>query len=358
MGDRRAFLSGMLAAGLMPAPTWAEAGDPAYVSAAKRPDDKYVLCGLSASGSILFELALPDRGHAAAAHPKRAEAVAFARRPGRFAVVIDCLSGAELARLDAPEGRHFYGHGAFSAEGDLLLTSENDYDAARGIVGVWDVLAGYRRVGEFATGGIGPHDMKLIPGQNRLVVANGGIETHPETGRVKLNIPTMRPSLTYLTLDGEIVEQMELDPALHKNSIRHLDVAPDGRVAFAMQWQGDLVANPPLLGIHRQGAAPMLMDAGPDAVQTMAGYAGSVAIAPAQNQVAITSPRGGTLQVYDLFTGALAQSLAIEDVCGISRTARGFFVTSGRGFTIPHVTGVETRATKHRRRWDNHLIAI
>ena len=124
---RRQFLGGIFAAGLMPVPTWADAGSPAFLSAAAKPDGGFVLCGIGAGLDIRFEIPLPARGHAAAAHPNRPEAVAFARRPGTFAVVIDCATGAQKAMLTAPEGRHFYGHGAFSSDGGLLYTTENDY---------------------------------------------------------------------------------------------------------------------------------------------------------------------------------------------------------------------------------------
>ena len=122
MTSRRGFLAGLLAAGLTPAVTWADVGAPRYLSAAKTPDGSFRLFGLSAQGQPVFDLPLPGRGHAAAAHPTRAEAVAFARRPGTFAHVIDCSTGQVIAELHSPEGRHFMGHGAFDLAGDLLLT--------------------------------------------------------------------------------------------------------------------------------------------------------------------------------------------------------------------------------------------
>jgi hypothetical protein len=122
MATRRAFLAG-LAATLAPRPTWAEVGSPAFLAAARAGQD-YVLHGLTETGDSLFSLPLPARGHAAAAHPTLALAVAFARRPGTFALVIDCLRGTTAARLTPPEGRQFNGHGVFSADGALLMTSE------------------------------------------------------------------------------------------------------------------------------------------------------------------------------------------------------------------------------------------
>ena len=317
MATRRSFVAGMLAAGLVPNASWADAGNPSYLSAGLKPDGSYVLCGLNADGSLAFELPLPTRGHAAAAHPALPEAVAFARRPGTDAVVLDCMNGRQKARLEAPAGRHFYGHGAFSADGSLLLTTENDVERARGVVGVWDATRGYARLGEFWSGGVGPHDIKLMPGGRTLVIANGGIETHPETGRTKLNIPDMRPNLSYLSLDGAVLEQVTLEDALRKNSIRHLAVTRGGLVAFAMQWQGDVAESPPVLGMHRSGRDAVLCDAGPARNRAMFGYAGSVAVSGDAGSVAVTSPRGGVMQMFALETRILARQISLEDVWGL-----------------------------------------
>ncbi len=100
MATRRAFLAGMMAASL-PRTSWAAAGSPAFLAAAKTGDASQ-LPGLTEAGESLFALPLPARGHAAAAHPTRAEAVAFARRPGVFALVIDCVSGTVKASARQP----------------------------------------------------------------------------------------------------------------------------------------------------------------------------------------------------------------------------------------------------------------
>ncbi|SMX44214.1 DUF1513 domain-containing protein [Actibacterium lipolyticum] len=357
MTTRRHFLAGMLATGLAPAPSWADAGSPMHLAAAKMPSGDYRLFGLSQTGAAVFSLPLPDRGHAAAAHPHRPEAVAFARRPGTFAIVIDCRSGTEIATLSTPQGRHFYGHGAFSADGRLLFTTENDFDAGEGRIGVWDRTAGYTRVGEFASGGVGPHEITRLPGTDTLVIANGGIETHPDAGRAKLNIPTMRPNLTYTDLNGHVLDQLELPENLHKNSIRHLAVRDDGLTAFAMQWQGG-AGDPPLLGLHRMSQAPVLLQADKGSHQRMQGYAGSVAFSSEADRVAITSPRGGLIQVFDCATNTHVATIAEEDVCGVSAGPTGFTTTAGNG-TISHLSGVSpTATTRHDAQWDNHLVRI
>ena len=358
MPDRRNFLAGGLAASLCPRLSWADAGNPAYLAAAQGADGRHVLVGLDAAGQERFSLKLPARGHAAAAHPRRPEATAFARRPGTFALVVDCIDGRIRAVLDAPEGRHFYGHGAYSADGRLLFTPENDYANARGVVGIWDAEAGYLRVGEFASHGIGPHDILLMQDGATLAVANGGIETRPDTGRAKLNIPFMRPNLAYVTLDGALLDSVEPPEEWRQNSIRHLALGPDGTIAFAMQWQGDAARHPPLLGLHRRDSAPLFLAAPEAAHRRMDNYAGSVAIAGDGRHVAISSPRGGLVQIFDIAAQGYAGAVDCADVCGLAPGRDGLIATSGTGGIVA-LRGTERLwQSSHRLHWDNHLVTV
>lgn len=358
MTSRRQFLAGLAAASLAPIRSWSAAGAPDFLAAALFPDGLYRLAGLSQRGEILFTLPLPERGHAAAAHPELAQAVAFARRPGTFAVVVDCISGTEIARLKAPTGQHFYGHGVFSQDGRLLFTTENNFDAGEGMIGVWDVANGYARIGSFSSGGVGPHDMVLMPDAASLAIANGGIETHPDSGRTKLNLPVMQPNLTYCDLGGQILEQVELPRSLHKNSIRHLALRQDGLVAFAMQWQGSVTQHPPLLGLHRPGTQARLLSA-PDAAQsTVQGYAGSVGFSQDGHSVAITCPRGDALHLFDTVTGNFTGSFTLEDVCGIGTASDGLVFTTGTGQIGRVSTAKATITAQAQCQWDNHLVPI
>lgn len=354
---RRTFLGTFLAAGAAPALSWADAGSPAFIAATREPDDSYALRGLRQSGEETFRIALPARGHAGAGHPFRPEAMAFARRPGSFALVIDCAAGKVLQQLAPPDGRQFNGHGVFDRKGSLLFTSEQESATSQGVVGVWNVAAGYRRIGEFPTGGIGPHDLRLMPGEAPvLVVANGGIATDP-TDRTKLNIPTMQPNLTYLTTGGEILEQVALAEALHWNSIRHLAIAPDGRVAFAMQWEGDEALAPPLLGLHRRGEAPALASAPEADERAMDRYAGSIAFSGDGTEVAITSPRGGRLHRFSsdgTFLGAVSRT----DICGLAPHPGGLLASDGLGGLITIGPDGPRPLSHSDCAWDNHIVAL
>lgn len=349
MATRRGFLAG-LASLTLPRLGWADVGQPAWLTAG-RAGENYVLHGLNTAGESLFAIPLPARGHAAAAHPSRAEAVAFARRPGTFALVIDCFTGALIHRLTPPEGRQFNGHGAFSADGALLMTSEVVAEGSQGRIGLWET-GNYTRIGEWDTGGIGPHDMKRLA-DGRLVVANGGIETDP-LDRSKLNIDRMRPNLALLSPGGEVLEVVELDPGLHRNSIRHLALVGGG-VGFAMQWEGDPAEPVPLLGLWTPGAAPVLCPPAPEEAFTMQGYAGS--IAAAGGKVAISSPRGGAVMVF-ADTGAPLATLRRADICGLAPLGADFAASDGGG-GLWRIAGGDLIPLRHAAvAWDNHMVPV
>lgn len=354
---RRMFLAALAASGGMPLLSWADAGSPAFLAAAKEPSGGYALFGIGRSGAVLFRQPLPGRGHAATAHPTRPEAVAFARRPGTFALVLDCVTGASLARLTPPEGRQFNGHGAYSADGAVLYTSEVVAEGSEGRIGLWDAGRGYARIGEFASNGIGPHEIRRLPMSDMLVVANGGIRTDP-LDRTPLNLDSMRPNLSYLSPEGVVEEVVEL-PDLAQNSIRHLALRSDGLVGFAMQWQGDLAEPVPLLGLHRRGEDPVLAWPADAEMFAMKGYAGSIAFAPGGQEVAITSPRGGRVQAFSP-EGAPLWSVARGDVCGIGPAAGGggFVITDGQGLVAGLAGGRIAPLAQAGLAWDNHLIAL
>jgi uncharacterized protein len=349
MTTRRAFLAGLAAASL-PRVTWAEVGDPVMLAAGKL-GETFVLHGLSATGASLFQLALPARGHAAAAHPTDALAVAFARRPGTFALVLDCASGAVRHRLTPPEDRQFSGHGAFSADGALLMTSEVVAEGSAGRIGLWDTRD-FTRIGAWDSHGIGPHDIRLLA-DGRMVVANGGIQTDPQD-RSKLNLATMRPNLALLGPDGALLDRVELAADLRQNSIRHLACVGHG-VAFAMQWEGDKAVPVPQLGLWTPGAPPVLCPPPDDQAMALGGYAGS--IAATSDLIAVTSALAGAVMIFDT-KGGFRATFERDDLSGVAAIGPGFMATDGQGAVwVLDGDGLRLR-DRHTTLWDNHLVAL
>jgi len=356
MTTRRGFLVSLLAAASLPTLGWADAGSPTHLACAGDPDGSFSLHGLRSDGSEAFRIALPARGHAGCGHPTEALAVAFARRPGTYALAVDCARGIVRHRLTSPEGRAFNGHGAFIAGGSVLVTSEQDSVTSDGYVGIWDVEAGFRRMGDVPTGGVGPHDLKLMP-SGLVVVANGGIATDP-TDRTKLNIGSMRPNLAMLDpLANGAAEVAELDSALHQLSIRHLALNANGVVAFAMQWEGRPEELVPLLGFRSPDGTLTLAEVPEAEAQLMKGYAGSVAWNGAGTEAAITSPKGGRVQHFDS-AGQFIGSLARPEVCGVAPTDDGLLLSDGLGGLVSITSRGARPLARAEVAWDNHLVRI
>ena len=356
MATRRGFIASLFAASALPGVSWADAGNPGFLAAARESDGSFALYGLRSDGSDAFRVALPARGHAGAAHPTRPEAVAFARRPGDFALVLNCSTGETVARLTPPAGQYFNGHGAFSADGSVLYTVENMADTSDGIIGMW-ARDGWRRIGQGVSGGMGPHEILRLPGSDDLVVANGGLLTDLQTGDETRNIDTMQPSLVYLSATGKMLEQVQLPADLRRNSIRHLAARRDGLVAFAMQWQGDAGPDTPLLGLHMRGTLPQLMQAPKAEHALMQGYAGSIAFDASGARVAISSPKGGRAQVFETETG-YAFSVIRADLCGLALAEGGMMITDGLGGVLALHGQDITLLAAVPRAWDNHIVAL
>lgn len=337
-----------------------EAGDAALVSACRTPDGRYAIVLLSLDGHVVREIALSDRGHDIALDRKRGKAVAFSRRPGAFAV-----SFSTKARDDDPvvfsaqDNRNFSGHGIFSTDGRLLYATENDIETGAGLLGIYDVAAGYRRIGEMATHGVDPHEVILLADGKTLVVANGGIEM---SGREKLNIETMQPSLVFLDAKtGERKAKHQLGQEINRLSIRHIAADANGQVWFGGQWEGALTSSPELVG-RASLDKPLNLITTPAPMGTaLKGYIGSVAVSGDGLVLAAAAPRAGRTIFVSTQTGTVIAEAPLADGCGVANLdAHDFVLSSGHGDLVQEDPGharkmaVKLAGTE----FDNHLRRI
>ncbi|WP_237173965.1 DUF1513 domain-containing protein [Paracandidimonas lactea] len=330
--------------------------------AARKQAGRYQVAVFDAQGCERMALPLPARGHSFAIDAPRGRAVAFGRQPGFYAVAFSYRREAAPVTLRPAPGRHFFGHGVFSPDGTRMVSTENDYEAGRGVLGIYDASTngGYRRVGEYASGGVGPHEVILMPDGHTLCVANGGILTHPDYGKLPLNAGNMRPSLAYVDLHtGKLLELHELDPALNRLSIRHLALDGSGAVWFGCQHTGPAHERPPLVGRHRPGTAPVLFEGPGDVQHRLSNYVGSVASDASGRHIATSSPVGGIVAVWDIDTGRCIGAQSLFDGCGVAPAGpQGFLLSSGQGRLAQWQ---EVAAPIHPVRawddtaWDNHL---
>lgn len=351
--DRRSFVAaaGSLFLSALDARSASVLGqtDLLFASCVKQPNGQYGAILLNERRELITEVELPGRGHAVIFDNNAKRAVAFARRPGNFALVFSTDKSAPAQTIIAAKGRHFYGHGVFSPTGDLLFASENDFEASVGKIGIYDATDNFKRLGEFESHGVGPHEIVLMPGGKTLAIANGGIETHPEFGRAKLNLSTMQPSIVLLDLaTGELIEKHILPSNLSRLSIRHMAVTPDNSLIFGCQFEGPKSATPPLIGRCDPGGGIKIWPMEPD--NLLANYTGSVAVTPDGKHAAISSSKGGVFIVIDATSGNLVKIVEMEGCGGLTHTKQDFIASSDRGRLMD-----EGATSQYPFLFDNHL---
>lgn len=360
---RRQFVTTLAAACVAPALPAGEFTGPRYVGCRVEADGRHLASIFDDSGCILHDVPLPGRGHGFAVQPGTGRVVVFARRPGGWALILDPSTGTVAGRLAATDGRHFYGHGTFSRDGALLHTSESRFEDGAGVIGVWDAKRAWQRICEWSSGGVGPHEIRAFGHGRMLAVANGGIRTHPDTGRAKLNLETMSSSLAILdTADGRMVQTASLNARHRRLSIRHLDIDRDARIVVAMQHEGHRLQRVPLIAFARN-ASLVPAYAPEDVGRGMRRYTGSASFDASGRYAAITHPHDGIVSVWSARSARLLSVAELADTCGVAPgTDAGSFIATGAHGQIMRIDARSGESTLLSRsdgtHWDNHLVAL
>lgn len=343
-------------------------------SAANQPtsSSRYGIAGIYTDGRLAFDLPVPQRVHDSLVLPQSRQAIFFARRPGTHFYVVDVERKAITHTISAPSQRHFYGHGCVSPDGRYLFTSENAFDRQQGCIAVYDVGDNFKRLDEFSSAGIGPHQIELLSDQKTLVIANGGILTHPARGRKKLNIATMQPSLSYLdSQTGQVIDAFK--PPHHQQSIRHIDVSEEDQVAIGIQFEGDPTQQLPLAYTHHGEDQLQPLQASDLDWQRHQQYIGSVCMNPQASHLLLSSPRGDIISRWDLRSRSVQSIHTQRDGAGLafSPNHKQFFVSNGIGqisalssasssapSTQTHTSSNSSPFYFAHRSWDNHMSVV
>lgn len=356
--SRRQFIrvvgSGLLLA-LAPQALLATNSAQNYWIGTAKSDGRYWLIILNKSGDILRRIELRDRGHGIAQHTN-GRIIVCARRPGQWMLVLDHVS-SQPKWLWSGHNRRFTGHCCCSADGAHLYSAENDFARGIGVIGVWDVTTN-KRTHEWPSQGIGPHEINLSNDAQSLWIANGGIQTHPDRGRDKLNIDTMMPNVCSINAhNGELNEIYQINES--QLSLRHLAVNSDHQVAVAGQYEGPEHLRKNLMLLINKGNIDYLPC---DTKNTVAlhNYLGSVAFDTTGKWIAASSPRGNLVLIWNVIDMKLHRSLSLIDPCGVSATEQAgeFFITTGQGSIWSYMSYSDSfTSVQHSPQiaWDNHL---
>lgn len=368
--DRRSILAAVMA-GVATAiwPDWVRSdAAPLFAAARRGSDGRYLAAIFTLDGNDVTSVLLPGRGHDVAVCPVTRRCVVFARRPGSFAVVFSADRAETPVVFETPEDRHFYGHGAFSPDGRLLYTTENDFESARGVIGIYDATARFRRIGEFSSYGVGPHDLAFLSNADVLVIANGGLREHPDIGQGRrvLNLDAIETSLVYVHATSGALLEKHVIPAGGALSLRHLEVGEHDTVVLGAQIVKGVSGGHPLAEAliyrHRRQAPLVATPLPSEALAALSGYVSSVAVDSTGAIAAATSSKGGAVVMIDVGTGRLLRIERMSDVSGVARRGEpGHFVlTSGTGAVADIAASrgpIATLGTENWN-WDNHAVGL
>lgn len=337
-----------------------------WFSAQGRKQEQYGLGWINPSDKNASRVSAPFRGHGLCQNPIQPEQVIlFSRRPGTQGIRLNLGTEKIDTTFNSANDRHMHGHGCFSPDGQILYCAESEISSGKGKITLRDsnTLA---LIGEFDSHGIGPHEIAMMPDGDTLVIANGGLLTHPDSGRTILNLESMRSSLTYINRhSGELIsEHYLLEP---KASIRHIDVADDGSVAIALQVQRKAMDHHnliPLAAVHMAGEEIKMLHAPASLTTKLNDYMGSVKVNNQSRIAAFSSPKGNLVLFWHLDDLSLQGFHSFHDVCGLTVSQDNkHFVLSNSAGKIRQINARTLKEDSTRRlyfpntHWDNHMLS-
>lgn len=288
--------------------------------------------------------------------------LAVARRPGDW-LLRWRPDGRALARAWIEADRAFNGHVISSADGRHVFTTETHLETGQGLIGVRDA-ASLQKLAEWPSHGMDPHEL-LLDTDGSLLVANGGIPTLPETGRLKLNLDRMDSSLVRLAPDrGTLLGQWRLDDA--RLSLRHMAWGQDGlgaagpagrMLGIALQAEHADAAqkqNAPVLAVFNGRALHTAA-----APRALAGYGGDIAFAA--GRFAVSCPRAHGVALYDS-AGHWQTFASLNTACALAadpaHTPPIWAGGERQALALPLANAREVPLLAAQMRLDNHWLLL
>jgi len=310
---------------------------------------------------VLHALEVPTRAHGVHVLPD-GSIVATARRPGDWLLRWQPGAAAPPRWHWVDAARSFNGHVIASADGSALYTTETDVDTGASLV-VHRDAGSLDTIAEWPTHGIDAHELLWVPAAHgglhagQLVVANGGVPTAPETGRVKRDLHTMDSSLVLLDgSTGALRGQWRLPDA--RLSLRHLAWDASGSMlGIALQAEHDDArarAEAPVLALF-DGQRLRLAQAAKPGPAALRGYGGS--IAATAGGWAVSCPRAGGIATFSR-QGDWRGLVDLPEVCALA-PAGGQLWAAGLAHSLQDAAGAAPRPHAHASalagaRVDNH----
>lgn len=259
--------------------------------------------------------------------PTRPQCLAIFEKKGPGACEFDLELGKIIRTIKPLANRYFYGHGAYTVDGGVLLSTETYLDTLRGVIAIRDGKT-MAALGEFPSYGLEPHECKLIDGGKTLVVSNGGGTLTGEAANI-----------AYIDIASQqLLEKVPL--ANHRFNAGHLVVSGNGSL---------LVVSAPRAGLgssHVGGVSmrspqqPLTTAASPAAIaDNLYGEALSAAIHPQSGIAAVTHPDANLISFWSMAERKFIRAIELYRPRGLTLSADGryFLVTAGREVSLQRI---------------------
>ena len=249
----------------------------------------------------------------------------------------------------------------YSKTSNLLFLTENNYnydDYRSGSIGIYDPFRDFRRVGEYETYGIGPHEIKIAK-NGKLIIANGGILTNPDFPRVRLNLSDINSNLSVICqTNGKLQKQFKLSKEYKDFSIRHIDTQENNILAGCQIYNKS--KNKSLSTVFKCNKENLTFFKFPNKHQKFDSYVGSIRVLSDKNLVYASFPRSGYVLAWNINTYKLTSTHRKFDVCGLAQIPRHelMLASSGQG-NIQNLSGYKKNLfINNKYQFDNHLLTF
>ncbi|TDU25736.1 hypothetical protein DFR24_4181 [Panacagrimonas perspica] len=256
--------------------------------------------------------------HGIHAHPQQLHRLALFEKKGPGACEYDLGTQQIIRPIPTTKNRYFYGHGAYSADGKVLMSTEADVDSLDGAIGIRDSTS-LDYLGAFPSYGKAPHECRLIDDGRTLVVTNGGGELGGDP-----------PSVTYI----DVASQKLLDRVLLTDArlnTGHLGIARDRSLVVVSAPRAGLgTVERGGVSIRNPGGEMETLTEPAQLPRDLRGEALSVAIHDETGVAAVTHPDSNLVTFWSLRERVLIKTLSVHKPRGVTLTHdRNAFVISG-----------------------------
>ena len=313
------------------------------------------------NGKLICDVKLDTRAHDSIFIRELNKIVIISRRPKNLIYVLDLNKNRVVNKIVAPNNRHFYGHGVFSNKYKLMFVTENNFsfdDERAGSIGIYDPYKNFKRVGEYLSYGIGPHELK-INNNNNLIIANGGLLTNPDYPRIILNLSNISSNISDIDISsGNQNEKFFLDIKLKNHSIRHIDLDNQGNIFGACQVYNKLEKSGSLVFLKKNNTAHFFKIK-KELINKIQQYTGSIKVDTNSRELYATFPKGNRLLVWNYKKNVLIKNIKLNDVCGLAvdKKKNNVYITNGNGQVYERLKSKNViKRFRKNLNFDNHCM--